>query len=446
MREQGSDLPWLLLAAVVICIVGLLDDYRGLRGRYKLLGQLTAIAIVMRSGLLVEHVRFLHWEVELGLMAVPFTVFWLLGAINSLNLIDGMDGLLSCVGIIICLAMAAMAVLGDHWVAACVAVALGGALLGFLRYNFPPASIFLGDTGSMLIGLVVGVLAIHSSLKGPATIALAAPLAVLTIPIFDTAAAITRRRLTGRSICSTDRGHLHHCLLRRGLSPRNVLLCVSFFCSLTLAGVLTSLIFQNEIFALFSALIVVGILLVFRLFGYAELVLVKQRLAAIVASVLPSTSATHTHQTEVQLQGSADYWKKAWERLTACARELNLRAVRLDVNAPALHESYHARWDNLDDQGTGATVWRTDVPLMAWGQTVGHLGIVGERDHESLWQKIAVVAKFVEDFESHVSALSIGSETSGASLGPLQTTSSPEQRLGELTVPAQVRRAVEPIR
>src|SRR5439155_5894298 len=122
--------------------------------------------------------RIFDWHVELGLLAVPFTLFWLLGAINSLNLIDGMDGLLSSVGLIVTLAMAAMAVLGEQWMAACVAVALAGALLGFLRYNFPPASIFLGDSGSMLIGLVIGALAIRSSLKSPATVALAAPVAV----------------------------------------------------------------------------------------------------------------------------------------------------------------------------------------------------------------------------------------------------------------------------
>src|SRR5205823_328160 len=112
----------------------------------------------------------------------PFTAFFLVGAINSLNLLDGMDGLLSFVGLIICLAMGAMSLLSGHWAAAVVAVALAGGLVGFLRYNYPPASIFLGDSGSMLIGLIVGVLAIESSLKGVATVTLAAPLATMTIP------------------------------------------------------------------------------------------------------------------------------------------------------------------------------------------------------------------------------------------------------------------------
>src|SRR5205085_7444433 len=129
-------------------------------------------------------------------------------------------------------------------------------------YNFPPASIFLGDSGSMLVGLVVGVLAIESSLKGPATVALAAPTALLTLPIFDTFAAILRRTLTGRSIYTTDRGHLHHCLLRSGLSNRTVLLCVSGCCLLTVAGALASLALQQELIALLSATTVVALLIV----------------------------------------------------------------------------------------------------------------------------------------------------------------------------------------
>ena len=123
---------------------------------------------------------------------------------------------------------------------------MAAALLGFLRYNFPPASIYLGDTGSMLIGLVIGSLAIKSSLKGPATAALAAPLAVLAIPILDTMAAIFRRKLTGRSIYTTDRGHLHHCLLSIGFSKVAVLVLVSSFCLLAVAGAYLSIILNSE--------------------------------------------------------------------------------------------------------------------------------------------------------------------------------------------------------
>src|SRR5207302_10702498 len=119
-----------------------------------------AVGIVLATGVVVQKIRVLGFDIELGLLAYPFTAFWLLGAINSLNLIDGMDGLLGCLGTIIVLAIGVMGAVSDHWVPAAVAFALAGALMAFLCFNFPPASIFLGDCGSMLVGLVIGVLAI----------------------------------------------------------------------------------------------------------------------------------------------------------------------------------------------------------------------------------------------------------------------------------------------
>src|SRR6266849_622065 len=283
MLEDAHWLIGVLLAVLVICAVGVLDDFGYLRGRHKLAGQVLAAGIVIASGLVVRNIRIFGWNIELGNLSVPFTAFFLVGAINSLNLLDGMDGLLSIVGLIICPAMAAMALMGGYWSAAALAVALAGGLAGFLFYNYPPASIFLGDSGSMLIGLVVGVLAIQSSLKGAATVALAAPLAALTIPLLDTTAAILRRKLTGRSIYTTDRGHLHHCLLNRGLSTRYVLLVVSLFALLPVLGGVTNLAFNNELLAVTASVTAVSILVVARLFGNAELVLVCKRLGEFVA-------------------------------------------------------------------------------------------------------------------------------------------------------------------
>src|SRR5262249_51540535 len=160
--------------------------------------------------------------------------FFLLGAINSLNLLDGMDGLLGSIGTVIGLALVALAALRGDWAPACVAAALTGAVLGFLRYNYPPASVFLGDAGSMLLGLVLGVRSLRGTYELSGTVPLAVPIALFTLPILDTGAAIVRRKLTGRSIYCTDRGHLHHCLLRYGMSRPRVLLVV------TLLGLFTA--------------------------------------------------------------------------------------------------------------------------------------------------------------------------------------------------------------
>jgi UDP-GlcNAc:undecaprenyl-phosphate GlcNAc-1-phosphate transferase len=410
----------LLLASVWICLLGIVDAFGRLRGRTKLAGQMLAACIVMAFGVRVHQVQLFGWHVELGLLSLPFTAFLLLGAINSLNLLDGMDGLLSSVGVIISVALAALAALNGHWLAAGVASALAGALLGFLRYNLPPASIFLGDCGSMFIGLVVGVLAILSSRKGhagylaglpavvpqvgaPLTMALTAPLALLTIPIFDTVAAIIRRKLTGRSLFATDRGHLHHCLLGHGLSIRRALLLVGGLCLVTAAGALASLAYENEGLAVLSSLLVVAGLVGTRLFGYAELCLVLRRLRELVASLFVRLPPGQPREVEVRLQGGM-VWKDLWCRLTDCAEDLGLNSLHLDINAPLIQESYHAVWDRRVAPGGEDRVWRTDIPLTTRGHAVGRLRAAGERGPHCLSTKVAYVAQLAQEIEAAIAA------------------------------------------
>jgi len=397
----------LAASACVIGVVGVVDDFRGLRGRHKLAGQLLAVGIAMACGVVVPDISLFGAPLQLDWwIAYPLTAFWLLGAINSLNLIDGMDGLLASVGSIICASIAVMAFLNSQFPAAIIAIALAGSLVGFLWYNFPPASIFLGDCGSMLIGLVVGVLAIESSLKGPATVALSVPaaLALLVIPIFDTSAAILRRTLTGRSIFTTDRGHLHHCLQGRGLSNRTVLLLVGGMSCFACLGALASVALKTEWYALLSIFVVVGVFIMTRLFGHAEFLLLKERLMAVLSAVRHSHNGGHVHQLEVRLQGSAD-WNDLWKNVTVCAEEMRLKAVCLDVNAPSIMEDYHARWGKVVESSENPAVWRLQFPLQAHGQVVGRLDIAGQRHGMPVGEKLASIAKLVADVELAVAGL-----------------------------------------
>ena len=154
-----------------------------------------------------------------------------------------------------------------------------------LYFNFPPATVFLGDAGSMLIGLVAGSLAIRCSLKGPATVALAGPLAVWAIPFFDTGVAILRRKLTGRSIYTTDRGHLHHCLLRRSQTSWHAVSWIAILCMATSAGALATSYFNNEFFAIVATLSVLFTLVASGVFGHAEFLLLFSHLRLMVGSL-----------------------------------------------------------------------------------------------------------------------------------------------------------------
>jgi UDP-GlcNAc:undecaprenyl-phosphate GlcNAc-1-phosphate transferase len=395
---QTWNLLGLLAGGLIICAVGVADDFGLLRGRHKLMGQLAAALTVVAFGVRVDHVALFGWQIDLGLTAVPFTLFFLLGAINSLNLLDGMDGLLSSVGLVLCLALGAMAFLGGQTTTAWVALTLAGALAGFLFYNFPPASVFLGDSGSMLIGLTAGVLAIQSSLKGPASVALAAPAALLTLPIFDTLAAILRRKLTGRSIYCTDHGHLHHCLQRRGLKGRTILLLVASLGAVTTAGALGSVAFNNEWLALVSGAAVVAVLVATRLFGHAELALAARRTGGLLVSLARGPARGRPRETETRLLGRLD-WKELWQGLVKHAYELDLKRVRLNVNAPALSEGYYASWDVTREEGEMADLWRVEFPLSVGGQVIGDVVVVGGRDGRPIFEKLTAVTELLQEFE-----------------------------------------------
>ncbi|MFL5328013.1 MAG: MraY family glycosyltransferase [Gemmataceae bacterium] len=397
---NGAIFGSLLAACSVIVLVGIIDDAWGMRGRSKLVGQMIAVAIVIFGGVRVEGITLFdvpfHWGYG---SSIAITALWLLLAINSLNLLDGMDGLLGSIGTILCLTIGALAFLTGHVAAGCVSMALAGALVGFLWYNFPPATIFMGDAGSMLIGLVVGTLAIHASLKG-ATVGLAViPVALMTVPLLDTAAAIVRRRLTGRSIYTTDRGHLHHMLTGRGLSNWQVLAVIVVLCLAVAAGAIVSQARKNELFAIVPFIGVIGFLVAFKLFGHSEFQLIKQRFAAMVHNVRGGHETGDVHEIKVHLQGSGN-WEEIWHELTAAADDMKLKTVCLDVNAPAIHEGYHARWERAQKGTTESSgYWRVEIPLSLRGATIGRLEVLGLRNGDSAGQKLAALAKMVEDLE-----------------------------------------------
>jgi UDP-GlcNAc:undecaprenyl-phosphate GlcNAc-1-phosphate transferase len=421
------ELVGLAVSAAILAFLGVVDDLVGMNGKTKFFGQLMAVGVVMSSGVIVRRLSFFGEAYELDYWAIPITAFWLLGAINSLNLIDGLDGLLGSVGCIVCASFAAMAYLNGQYQAAFIATALAGALFGFLFFNFPPATIFLGDCGSMLVGLVVGVLGIQCSLKGAATVSLAAPVALLVIPIFDTSAAIIRRKLTGRSIFTTDRAHLHHRLLDSGLSNRLVLLIVGGLCAIASAGALASMALQNEMIALLSVLVIVSLLVVTRLFGHAEFLLIKERVLDFWNHLRQEGAPGKVHQHAVQLQGSAN-WSEMWNTVTAAAEEMQFKSVCLDVNAPSLRAGYHARWGRVDSDAETYGYWKTDVPLLVNGQVVGRMEIVGLRGSETIRDPLSQVAKLVEELETGIVELT--------------ATAKPQSASHELPSPAEVMESV----
>ncbi len=218
----------LLLGATLIVLLGIWDDVRGMPAVVKLLGQIAAAAVVIPFGLCVEFITNPVGEgvLLLGLWGIPLTIFWLVAVTNALNLVDGLDGLAGGTALIAALTLAVIAFFESQATAFTVALVLAAAVLGFLRYNFHPAKIFLGDTGSMLLGFILAATAIMGLTKSATALSILVPIVILGIPLFDTAFAIVRRCLNGRHIFEPDKEHLHHRLLTAGFSHRGAVLAV----------------------------------------------------------------------------------------------------------------------------------------------------------------------------------------------------------------------------
>ncbi|NPV90439.1 MAG: undecaprenyl/decaprenyl-phosphate alpha-N-acetylglucosaminyl 1-phosphate transferase [Firmicutes bacterium] len=218
----------ILLGGSVILVIGLIDDIYDISPYLKLAGQILAALIVVYFGIRVEFITsFLSGEaVSLGILTVPVTVLWIIAVINSINLIDGLDGLAAGVSTIAAVTIAIIALREGQTMVAMWAFVLAGSTTGFLRYNFNPARIFMGDSGSMFLGYNLAVFALMGHTKSTTILSLIIPLIILGLPLLDTSFAIIRRAIGGKHIFQADRDHLHHRLLASGMSHRSTVLTI----------------------------------------------------------------------------------------------------------------------------------------------------------------------------------------------------------------------------
>lgn len=217
----------LIIASAILFFIGLLDDLRGVRPFAKLLAQTAAALIVYRAGFSIEHVSLLPGHtIDLGVLAMPITVLWLVGVSNAFNLIDGLDGLAGGVAIIALGAIAVAALILGNPSVPIYTVALVGALLGFLKYNWPKARLFMGDSGSLVVGFLLAVLAIKGATDPKHVTHALIPIFALAYPLLDTGVAILRRWLRGVPLSRADRRHVHHQLESLGLGPKKALFVI----------------------------------------------------------------------------------------------------------------------------------------------------------------------------------------------------------------------------
>jgi len=235
--DLGRETRGVLLGAAVATVVGAVDDFRGLAPGPKLLGQLAAAAIPPAFGVWVDHFTFpLLGAVDLpAWVGMPLTVIWIVAVMNMVNLLDGLDGLAAGVCAISGATFAVIALSLGKPDPAILSAIVAGACIGFLRHNFYPARIFMGDSGALSLGFVLAAVSVQGLLKTAATVSLLLPLLVLAVPILDTSFVIARRLKHGQPISAPDRSHLHYRFLNIGYSQRRAALTMWAWCA-TLAG------------------------------------------------------------------------------------------------------------------------------------------------------------------------------------------------------------------
>jgi UDP-GlcNAc:undecaprenyl-phosphate GlcNAc-1-phosphate transferase len=248
LPSQAGHIVWdnlglalrLLPAAVLIFLLGLVDDIRGLEPWHKLIGQIVAAGAAYWAGI---HINGIAGYGVGAWWNLPLTILWLVACTNAVNLLDGVDGLATGVGLFATCTTLIAALLQNNIPLALATIPLAGCLLGFIRYNFNPATIFLGDCGSLFIGFLLGCYAVLWGQKAATILGMTAPLMALSIPLLDMTVAIARRFLRRQPIFEGDRNHIHHRLLNRGLSPRRVAL-VLYACAA--AAAVCSLVMMNR--------------------------------------------------------------------------------------------------------------------------------------------------------------------------------------------------------
>jgi len=355
VREALPFVTRLAPALAIVFVVGLVDDIVTVRPWIKFGGQLAAATYAWSCGIRVNAFAGHPFGAVFSFLV---TIFWIVLCSNAINLIDGVDGLAVGVSLFAALTMAGAALLAHNFTMAFVLAPLAGALLGFLRYNFQPASVFLGDSGSLTLGFLFGCFGAMWSAKSATALGLTAPLLVLAVPILDVALSIVRRALRGRPIFSADRAHIHHKLLALGLAPRDVSLVIYGICGIGSAAALLLTVCHDHYRAFVIVIVILSAWLGLQRLGYTEFSAAGRILfGGVFRNALSAQLALEQFDQEVRGQMS---YKQCWESLCDACPKFGFSGAILDLGDGLYRWGINAGWQvRIDFPGRGhISLWR----------------------------------------------------------------------------------------
>lgn len=338
----------LLPAAATIFAVGLVDDIYNLRAWQKLVGQILASVMAYSAGfgiMTFQGSQLPTW------ISLPVSILWLVGCANALNLIDGMDGLAAGVGFFAAMTTMIAALTHQNMELALATAPLAGALLGFLRYNFNPASIFLGDCGSLLIGFLLGCFGAVWSHKSATVLGMTAPLMALAIPLLEVVVSIARRFLRGQPIFQPDREHIHHRLLARGLTTRRAVLILYGMCGLAALFSLLQDASQNQFSGIIVVCFCVAAWIGVQHLGYGEFNLVRKIVLRGTLRGMIDVQLRLQHYENMLTASSTP--EEIWDTIRAGCDEFSFDGVRLQLGGTVFEHRAPA----------DAPTWQLRIPL-----------------------------------------------------------------------------------
>lgn len=277
MKEFVGEFIAMLAGGTIILALGIYDDIRGADAPKKFSMQIIAALILIVFGFKIAIVTNpFSQTIELGFLAIPLTILWIVGITNAINIIDGVDGLAAGVVVIVSSTLFLVSLPQGNVPLAFLSAALAGTTLGFLKYNFSPAKLFMGDTGSMFLGFILAAMAIEGNRKSTVAVALLIPIIALGVPIIDTILAIIRRVLKGAHIFRADNEHIHHRLLHLGLSHKQVTLILYFITILLGLVAFACTLLKDKYAALLLMVIALIVVVAVRKLGLIKFSLVKR--------------------------------------------------------------------------------------------------------------------------------------------------------------------------
>lgn len=401
-QQSLAKIPMLLLGATMAFLLGLVDDIHALRARVKLLVQLVAAALMCAAGIRIGSIVVGEWSpIPLHWLAWPVTILWIVGITNAVNLSDGVDGLAATVAMVACGVIALLAFRSSQALIGTLMLAVLGALTGFLCFNFHPAQIFMGDSGSLFVGFVISTASVLCFMKSHAFVGLALPAVALGIPILDTMLSMLRRFVARRPMFAPDQGHFHHRLLQRGLGQQQT---VGIICAATLVGTCLG------IWMLFAdaqtSLVLCGMILVFLLgLFHAASVIRPGTVIAGLKSRLHIVQERHEEICEfcsLQLQFErAEDPSTWWQALCQTADRLDFAWVSIDV---ADHEgntqSHVWRRPTSLPQGSRLTIVKVPVQMLLSNQPLEvEVAVLTNGSVEGATRRASLLGRLLDEYK-----------------------------------------------